>query len=135
MPRPPCSFGQHTLSQLNFLFSSSPPPQRKFLWIEMIFCSTICEILKKDKKKIDKDVNMEFIKQTLRTKDKVLCFHGASFFLSLRMMGFQVSFLLWLAPMEIPEYVKGRGRRQQFRILENLLLPHFSPLIKPQNNF
>lgn len=52
MPRPPCSFGQHTLSQLTkqiFLFSSSPSSQRKFLCMEIIFLATMLGNLNKDK--------------------------------------------------------------------------------------
>lgn len=72
------------------------------------------------------------IKHTLPAIDKDLCFHEASFFFNLPMIGFHVFVLLGLAPIGMPNYVKGKDKRLQLCDLSNLTAILFSTSITPK---
>lgn len=68
----------------------------------MIDLPKLFEILKKDKKNKEKDKNTKFMRHTLPTKERTLCFHIDHFLENFCNTSFQISTNLGLVSIGIP---------------------------------
>lgn len=87
-------------------FSPLHHPKGSFFGQTKDYLATPFGILKKDRKKLGKEVKTKLIKHNLSTNNKVLNFQGASFFLNLSITGFHVVSFLGLAVICIPKHMK-----------------------------